>query len=263
MRFDLPCSCCGTSHGTLAALALQAIEAKPAPVDPLEAIQFFRNKLDIPTRQWTDLWQQQHSVAFTVAGATSKALVADFRAAVDKVISQGTTLEDFRKDFDKIVADHGWSYNGERGWRSRVIFDTNVGMAYAAGKWEQIQRVKDQRPYLRYVHLEGQKHPRPLHASWHNTVLPVDDPWWQTHFPPNGWFCHCTVQSLNARDLDRYNLAVSDEAPASPLVPRTINTADGRQSVMVPQGIDPGFAYRPGALPDDVVKAALEARAAD
>jgi uncharacterized protein with gpF-like domain len=232
--------CCGRPH-----ISLQAVDVTAFNTDPVEAIRFMRDKLDVPTRAWTDLWQQQHSAAFTVAGATSQALVRDFHDAIDRAIADGTTLEDFQRDFDRIVEDHGWSYNGSRGSRSRVIFDTNVNMAYAAGRWEQIQRVKVQRPYLRYVHLEGQAHPRPEHEAWHNTVLPVDDPWWLTHYPPNGWFCHCTVESLNDRDLDRYGLTVSDQAPASSLVPHLVNG----ETVMVPDGIDPGFAYRPGEQP--------------
>jgi uncharacterized protein with gpF-like domain len=28
---------------------------------------------------------------------------------------------------------------------------------------------------------------RPMHAAWHNTVLPFDHPFWKTHYPPNGW----------------------------------------------------------------------------
>jgi uncharacterized protein with gpF-like domain len=248
MRFDLNRCCCGVTHA-----ALQAVDVDAFDVDPLEAIDFLRRKLDVPTARWTELWQQQHSVAFTVAGAQSKALVKDFHDAVDKAIAQGETLETFRKDFDAIVDRYGWSYNGSRGWRSAVIYDTNVNMAYSAGRWEQIQRVKEQRPYLRYVHLEGQKYPRPEHASWHNTVLPADDPWWLTHFPPNGWFCHCTVENLNERDLERYGLTVSDQAPASRMIERTVNTADGPRIVSVPEGIDPGFAYRPGERPADAM----------
>ena len=48
-----------------------------------------------------------------------------------EAIADGTTLDEFRDDFDGIVEKHGWSYNGSRGWHSRVIFDTNVNMAYA------------------------------------------------------------------------------------------------------------------------------------
>jgi SPP1 gp7 family putative phage head morphogenesis protein len=231
--------------------SLQA-EVRPFAVNPREAIEFMRRKVNVPSARWTDLWQQEHSVGFTVAGALNDDLLADFRQAVDKAIADGTTLETFRRDFDRIVDEHGWSYNGSRNWRSRVIFETNMSTAYAAGRWEQVQRVKRSRPYLRYVHVDPdatQKNTRREHASWHDTVLPVDDPWWQTHYPPNGWGCRCTVQSLNERDLDRYGLSVSDEAPPVRMVERTVRTSEGLRTIEVPEGIDPGFAYRAGALP--------------
>ena len=230
---------CGMPH-----LALQA-SVLPFSLSPEEAIGFLRKKLDMPTATWADLWEAEHSLAFTIAGTTTEDIVADFHEAVLSAIENGETIESFRKNFDRIVEKHGWSYNGSRNWRSSVIFDTNMSMAYSAGRWEQIQRVKIVRPYLRYVHLEGQKNPRPLHESWHNTVLPVDHPWWQTHYPPNGWFCHCTVESLNERDLERYGLSVSEDAPPT----RMVSAIVGGRVVMVPEGIDPGFAYRPGAMP--------------
>jgi SPP1 gp7 family putative phage head morphogenesis protein len=241
---------CGCSAA--AALSLHA-DISAFSTNPIEAINFLRKKVDVPTATWTDLWEAEHSIAFTVAGAQTDALVKDFHAAVDKAIADGETLETFRKDFDRIVEEHGWSYNGSRGWRSRVIFDTNMNTAYAAGRWEQIQRVKAQRPYLRYVHLEGQAHPRPEHEAWDGTILPVDDDWWLTHYPPNGWFCHCTVQSLSEDDLQRYGYSVSDQAPDSPMVEATVKTSDGgTKTTQVPEGIDPGFAYRPGAVPDAI-----------
>lgn len=243
MRFCL-CGC--------GAPALQA-EVRSFSVNPREAIEFMRRKVNIPTARWTDLWQQEHSVGFTVAGALNDDLLADFRKAVEKAIGEGTTLEEFRRDFDRIVDEYGWSYNGSRNWRSKVIFETNMSTAYAAGRWEQIQRVKKSRPYLRYVHVDPdatQQNTRKEHASWHDTVLPVDDPWWLTHTPPNGWGCRCTVQSLNERDLDRYGLSVSDEAPAVRMVDRAIRVGGVVRTVRVPEGIDPGFAYRPGSMPE-------------
>lgn len=251
---------CGVCGGARA--ALQA-EGPRFATKPAEAIDFLRKKLNVPTAGWTDLWQEQHSVAFTVAGATTDALVSDFHDAVNKAIEGGLTLQDFRKDFDRIVEEHGWSYNGSPGWRSRVIFETNMRTAYAAGRWDQIQRVKEQRPYLRYVSVDPnmtQEGTRAEHASWHDTVLPVDDPWWLTHFPPNGWNCRCSVQSVNDRDLDRYGLTVATRAPLIEMVERTINTRDGLRVVLVPAGIDPGFAYRPGAPPSEALEELLDAR---
>jgi len=216
--------------------------AEPFAVAPLEAIAFLRNKLDVPTATWTDVWQASHDKAFTVAGAQAEQLVEDFHQAVLKAIENGETLEQFREKFDAIVKKHGWSYHGTRNWRSRVIFQTNLRTAMAAGRTAQIERLKAARPYLRYVAVLDDR-TRPAHRAWHDTVLPVDHPWWETHFPPNGWSCRCTVQSLSERDLKRYGLTVSDQAPDVKLVERSVK---GRGTILVPEGIDPGFAYHPG-----------------
>lgn len=223
--------------------------AEPAPrlggVPFTEAIEFYRQKVRLPTRAWTDLMGGQHARAFVVAGAQSADLVADFHEAVTAAIADGRTLEQFRGDFDRIVAQHGWSYNGSRGWRSRVIFQTNVRMAYAAGRWQQAQRLKRVRPYLRYVAVLDAR-TRPLHRAWHDTILPVDHPWWATHYPPNGWNCRCSTQSLSERDLGRYGLKVSDQAPPVDWETRTINTPDGAATLRVPVGVDTGFGYNVG-----------------
>ncbi|KEH09148.1 hypothetical protein GY14_14605 [Delftia tsuruhatensis] len=210
-----------------------------------EQAEFFRRKVNLPTTGWTDIRLQEHDYAFVVAGANRDALVADFRAAVEQAITGGSTLEDFRKDFDSIVAKHGWDYNGGRNWRSRVIYDTNLSTSYAAGRWEQLQ----QAPFWQYQHSDWVDHPRQQHVAWDGLVLARDDSWWQTHFPPNGWGCQCKVKGLWQRDLLRLGKNGPDSAPGVQLVEHTIGqrSAIGPRTVQVPQGIDPGFEYAPGA----------------
>lgn len=77
-----------------------------------EQIDYFRGKVDLPTRAWTDIYSAEHDHAFVVAGAVKLDLLTDLRGAVEKSIANGTTLEQFRKDFDKVVGKHGWQYNG-------------------------------------------------------------------------------------------------------------------------------------------------------
>ncbi len=153
-----------------------------------EQIDFFRGKVNIPTEKWTDLWHEQHARGFMVAGAARDDMLADFRGAVDKAISKGTTLEEFRDDFDKIVKKYGWSYHGSRNWRSEIIYDTNIRTSYAAGRYRQLMDpdVLEHFPYWEYGHTTSE-HPRPQHLVWVGTVLPANDGWWQTHYPPNGW----------------------------------------------------------------------------
>lgn len=219
-------------------------ETVHGPLPFQEAIDFFRAKVRLPTRTWTDLWEGMHSRAFVVAGVVKAELLADFQEAVGRAIAEGRTLNDFRKDFDAIVARHGWSYNGGRGWRSAVIYNTNLRMAHSAGRWAQIQRVKARRPFIRYSAVLDSR-TRPEHRAWHGTVLPADDPFWQSHMPPNGWNCRCTVQSYSQRDLDRLGMKQSPP-PATPEETVAVNTPQGRVAVRVPKGIDPGFAYNPG-----------------
>lgn len=216
-------------------------------VDFREQIEFFRRKLQLPTNAWTDIYAQEHDWAFVVAGANRDEIVADFHAAIERAISEGRTLAEFRKDFDAIVAKHGWEYNGGRNWRSRVIYETNLRTSYAAGRYEQLQAVKSVRPFWQYVHSDAVMHPRPLHLSWNGIVLHADDPWWIYHFGPNGWGCQCTVRALSRRDLDRMGLKVGT-APPIKWETLTIGqrSPQGPRTVRVPEGIDPGFEYTPG-----------------
>ncbi|WP_026872631.1 PBECR2 nuclease fold domain-containing protein [Inquilinus limosus] len=227
-------------------MAGEAVQVAAAPVHFVEAIDYFRSKVNLPTNSWSDLMHQAHTRAFSVAGATSTALLADFREALDRAISAGGTLETFRQDFDRIVAQHGWAYRGGRNWRSRVIFETNVRMAYSSGRWQQAQRLKATRPYARYVDVHDSR-TRPEHYAWHDIILPIDHPWWRTHWPPNGWNCRCHAQSLSERDLKRFGLKVTIDPPEIEMEPREVRAPDGSvETVWTPKGIDTGFGYNPG-----------------
>ena len=217
-----------------------------------EQIQFFRQKIDLPTQRWFDLWQEAHDRAFVVAGAMQADLLADLHTAVLKGIAEGTTLETFRKDFKEIVARTGWTgWTGEgtaagRAWRTRVIYETNLRTSYAAGRWAQIQEVKSSRPYLLYRHNDNVLHPRPLHQAWNGKILAADDPWWQSHYPPNGWGCQCTAFAVDEEYLRRQGKAGPDPAPDDGSYDWQ-NPKTGEWVRDIPNGIDPGWAYSPGA----------------
>lgn len=223
-------------------------EIKPGGVPFEEAARFFRDKVRLPTRAWTDLKEGMHARAFVVAGAAKDELLKDLQASIQRAIDDGTGLRQFRKDFKQIVAKHGWSYTGDssrkgRAWRTKVIFETNLSTARAAGRWEQIQRVKERRPWLRYVAVLD-THVRPDHRRWHGTVLRVDDEWWKTHYPPNGWNCRCTVMSLSQAQMLDFGYEPSASPPPFDPVRRKDPFGDG--DIPLDRGIDPGFNYNVG-----------------
>lgn len=209
-----------------------------------EAIDFFQSKVRVPTRAYTDLMNRAHSKAFMVAGAMRDDLLCDLQEAIGRAFTAGDTLEDFRKDFDNIVAKYGWKYRGGRNWRTRVIYDTNVRTAYSAGHWQQMQAAKRMRPYGRYLHGPS-LHPREQHLAWDGKVVPLDDPWWDYRWPPNGWGCKCSVTSVSERELERNGWTV-EHPEADKTIKVTVNTPDGPMEVETVEGVDPSFAYNPG-----------------
>lgn len=207
----------------------------------------------VPTAAWDDLWQAQHDRAFVVAGALKADLLADLAGAVDKAITRGTTLEEFRRDFRQIVAERGWhGWTGEgsvRGeaWRTRVIYETNMRTSYMAGRFAQLQRGNF--AFWVYRH-SGAAEPRLQHLSWDGVGLPPDHPFWATHYPPNGWGCGCRVFGADtAAGIKRLG-----GDPDKPL-PDGWQTTDPRTGA--PVGIDKGWAYAPGESVAQTVNAAM------
>lgn len=215
-----------------------------------EQIEFFRQKRGKPTKAWTDAMRGTHDRAFVIAGATDLAMLSDFQTAIADIMEKGGTLQDFRNDFDRIVSKYGWTYKGEYGWRTRVIFETNMRTSYMAGRLKQMRDpdVLKLRPFWEYRHGETRKPkiPRPSHEALHGRIYRHDDPWWNTHFPPNDWYCSCGVRSLSLRDLKRRGKDGPDEAPADLMMPM-IDPISGTL-IEQPQGIGLGWDYMPGDL---------------
>lgn len=207
-----------------------------------EAIRFLKGKLPEASLAWDDLAGPVHAKVFTVAGATTADLSRDLQGALVDALAKGQTITAFRKDFDQIVQAHGWTYRGKRGWRTSVIFDTNMRTAHMAGRWEQLQANKDRRPFLQY-RTAGDARVRPLHRQWNGLVFPIDDAFWQTHYPPNGWNCRCTVRAFSQADLEERNLQVS---PPVEVKTRNVVDRDGVIKDQVPVGIDPGWDHNVG-----------------
>ncbi len=210
-----------------------------------EQIDFFNQKLALPSAHYDDILKSAHDRAFIVAGAAKADLLADLHGAVKQAVNEGKTLDWFRGQFDSIVKKHGWTgWTGEGteagvAWRTRVIYQTNLSTSYAAGRWAQLNDpdLLSVRPYWKYIHNDSVAHPRALHQSWNGVVLKHDDPWWATHFCPNGWGCRCRIMAVRAKEF-KGKAAPNDG---------TYNFTD-RNGVVhtIPKGIDYGFDYAMG-----------------
>lgn len=162
----------------------------PGPI-PQEALDYFANKGLTVGFDWYAVWAEEHSAAFTVAKLMELSILATVRGLVERAIENGQTFDAWRKEVKPLLDKSGWSDYGtgtERGdrHRMRVIYDTNMRTARASGQWQRIERTKAVLPYLIYEEGPAVRH-REEHIPWFGTTLPVDDPWWDGHMPPNGY----------------------------------------------------------------------------
>ena len=231
-------------------------------VPPVEAIAHFKAKGFHVGFDWRDTAAAEHLRSFTVAKAMRLDILEDIRGAVDSALAKGETFRQFRARLEPTLKAKGWwgrkqmldpktgkmrevQLGSPR--RLRIIFDTNLRMSYARGRWERIERVAEERPWLRYVAVLDER-TRADHSAWHGTVLRWDDPFWNSHYPPNGWRCRCLVQQLSDDDLAAFGFDPSPGPPPGSQVTRPWTNKRTGKLHHIPTGIDPGFAHNVGKL---------------
>jgi len=170
---------------------------------PEQAIAYFSGKGLKQSYNWHEMIGKQHDAAFTVAKMMDDDLLLAIRHELDKAIEAGGTLADFKKNMIPILQKKGWwgkkdvidAATGhitkvQLGSASRLetIFRTNLQSSYAAGQWQAIEESKADMPYLMYDAVDDGA-TRAEHRHNDGLVLPVDDPFWDSHYPPNGWNC--------------------------------------------------------------------------
>ena len=238
--------------------------AKPEFLDvpPAEAVRDFRAKGLHIGFHWRDTDEAQHLISFTAAKAARLDVLQALRNEVDRAIAEGVTFETFRKDLEPKLRSLGWwgrqpMLDPKTGKTSivqlgsvrrlRTIFDTNLRMAYSRGRWERIERIAADAPYLRYVAVLDAR-TRPDHLRWHGTVLPWDHPFWRTYYPPNGWHCRCTVMQLSDDDLEEFGWKVTGPPDGWDRTRTWIDRRNEDRRVQVPVGVDPGFQFNVGLI---------------
>ncbi len=211
------------------------MELKLAGLTFEEAVNFFKDKVPLTPKQFSTLYAEYKSLAFTVSGIGSLDVLHDMHKEVLKALEEGTTAQKFGENLNKILERKGWE--GLTPFRLDNIFRTNIQTAYMIGHHRRMTDpdVVKHRPYWMYDAVND-RHTRPTHRALDGMVFPHDHPFWDRWYPPNGYRCRCGVISLSKEQVAKRGLKVADEIPdmveppgqlARPLMP------------------DPGFDHNP------------------
>jgi SPP1 gp7 family putative phage head morphogenesis protein len=141
--------------------------------------------------------------AVAVAGVEDAKVLEAVREACAKV-PEGKDWREARKEVAAAIGDDTATRR-----RAETVLRANCETARAQARWRDIQKTKAALPYLMYQTMQDEG-VRPSHKALDGKVLPVDDEFWKTHYPPWDWGCRCTVVQIDAeqaRELEEAGVA--------------------------------------------------------
>ena len=118
------------------------------------------------------------------------------------------TFSEFSKQAKKVFETYNRQY-------LTAEYNSAIAQGQAASKWLTFERDKDVVGKLKYQTV-GDARVRPEHAQLDGIVRVVDDPFWSTFYPPNGWNCRCEaiqVEDERVTSLTRRKMPTKEEVP--------------------------------------------------
>lgn len=200
------------------------------------AVAWFQRKLELT----------EEAMATIVAGAKSQAkiaarwaqlqMTADIIEAGREGIKSGASVFETKEKI-KASLHKKWSVDVKDNQLETTI-RTNQQRSYSAGRWEQIQETKGTHSYLKFSAIMDSL-TTPQCVACNGIILPVSDPFWETHRPPLHFNC-------------RSNLV-----PIRETVAKRLGITETKPVVEVPYGFgDPTEEWKPDhrSLPRRLVK---------
>ena len=249
---------------------------------PKEALDYIKNKNLKVGFSYKDVWNEEHATAFTVAKAMQIDVLSDLKKAVEKAIEDGQSFETFKKNIKPTLQQKGWwgkkkmtdpltgdvidaQLGSDR--RLKTIYNVNLRSAYQKGQYDRTM-ASDLHPYLIYRVGNSVKH-REQHLAWNGLILPKDDPFWDSHFPPNGYGCKCYTRAVSEARKKKYEnegikipptvdgsgggiLKIKTKPPIAEYK-QYFNERKGYVE-KIPKGITPGFNWNQGNPRTESVK---------
>lgn len=210
--------------------------------EPSEVIEYLKAKKPEIHFDYDEIMHSAHHKAFTVAKVTKLDLLSDIQESLAYAQKKGLGFKEWKKTIKPTLIKKGWYkdvtvtnpktgeikniYVGNA--RLKNIYNTNMRVAYAQGRYQAQMSIDS--PYLRYVSILSEN-TRASHAALHGLILPKNDPWWDTNYPPNDWNCKCKAQTISKTQLKRYGWSVG-------AAPKNIATKDWAYHVGKTENID-------------------------
>jgi len=199
-----------------------------------------RAKLAMTPADWAELEEKYGKQTRDLMGVFTSETGEQIDDAINLAIREQASARDGIRIMQETLT--GVSGVPKAAHVAEAIFRTQSSLAYSSGQWAQLQDEAIQEILWGYKYVTvGDNRVRDEHEAWEGVTLPKSDPWWDTHWPPNGWNCRCDV-------IEIYEPREVKTAPAT-FVPSVGPNAPSKENpggnAIIPT-IAPGFEFNPG-----------------
>ncbi len=157
----------------------------------------------------------------------------------DQLFDAKGKLKPFNKFRDDVTNLHN-KYNSNY---LQAEYQTAQATSRSASNWLKYERDSDIYPFLEY-RTSSDKRVRAEHARLHGFTARIDDPVWDSIYPPNGYRCRCSVKQR--KDIPKNNPTVSNEDIRREIPQKAFRTNAGKTKTVFNEGEHPYFQNTKG-----------------
>lgn len=180
------------------------------PINPDRAVTWFRARLPLTDPAYRAISDTARQRAFFIAGLAQLDLVQGVMDALDAGLAEGETFEQFKARLSDRLQR---SWGGQSAHRLQNIFDTNLQLAYGAGRWKAADELRAERPYWGLaVVLDGRT--SKICLNLRGVVRAAEDPFWDSHIPPLHFRCRTALVTFSVQQAEnRVTQTLPDQPP--------------------------------------------------
>jgi len=166
-----------------------------------EALRWFLERVVLTDDELDALSAGARTQAFWFADGTQMRMVQDVFDQIVKGLDTGETFAAFKK---RVSASLASAWGGANPFRVETIWINAIQRAYNGGRYRQLTKpaVKRFRPFWMYDAIMDSR-TSTICKERDSTVLPADDPWWDSNYPPLHHRCRSAVRALTKRQANR------------------------------------------------------------
>jgi SPP1 gp7 family putative phage head morphogenesis protein len=202
------------------------------------AVADLRSRIVMSDAEYAVLTAAARAAAFKVAGLQQLRMVQLVLDSLTTAIGKGQGLSSWRK---QLGADLKSAWGKGSAFRLETIFRNSIQSALNRGRFKQMTdpAIKKLRPFWLFDAVLDSR-VSTICRERDQIVLPQDDPWWDSNYPPLHHRCRSGVRTLRAKQAQRKG--ISDPSTIETTAQTGFGAAPATDFTPDLSGVDPALS---------------------